>query len=143
MSQGDVIRLELPATHQYLNILEPFAVALLSRVEQLPEPVQAAYNIHLAIHEICTNIVDHAYKGHNIGRIALELRLTKSPAGLTVTLTDSGRPFEAALVKVPSLEEPQVRGYGLFLTGQLADEIVYERRGDHNYWRLRFEFSGG
>ena len=74
---SDTIRLDFPATHKYLNVLGACIHELLARVEGLAEPVVVSYNIQLAVHEACTNIVDHAYAGMPAGRLNITLTLSE------------------------------------------------------------------
>ena len=136
MSQADLVRFDLPATHKYLNVLGAAVTALLNRAEQVQEPEITAYNIQLAIQEICANIVDHAYDDRESGRIEVTLAVSDRPFGLTVDLRDTGRPFDASKVVTPDLENGQVRGYGLYLMKQLLDEVSYHSEPGHNRWRL-------
>ena len=136
MSQPDVIRLDLPATYKYLNIIGPSVKAILARLENVVEPDIVSHRIELAIHEICTNIVEHAYGGQENGRIEITLSIFQEPAHLTIDLRDNGCPFEPATVSEPDLEHGQVRGYGLFLVHKLMNEVSYHRDNQQNYWHL-------
>ncbi len=135
MSQPDIIQLDLPASHKYLNVLGACITAVLARVEGLPNSEATAYNIQLAVHEICTNIVEHAYKGR-VGRIGVTLTVWQSPRRVSVELVDTGEAFEPANVAEPDLNHGQVRGYGLFLTRKLMDEVTYQRGIEANRWQL-------
>jgi anti-sigma regulatory factor (Ser/Thr protein kinase) len=53
-----------------------------------------------------------------------------------IELFDNGRSFEYASIPMPSPDEPQVRGYGLFLIQALMDEVEYCPKDDGNTWRL-------
>ncbi|MBL8118443.1 MAG: ATP-binding protein [Anaerolineae bacterium] len=131
----DSIRLELPATPKYLNVLTACIGEMLQRVEGLAEPEQTIYNIQLAVHEGCTNIIDHAYNGAP-GRMIVELNLEFSPNRLIVNLHDNGQQFDPMRVPEPELGIGQERGYGLFLMRQIMDEVYYEPNDGHNHWRL-------
>ena len=136
-----VVRLELPAENRYLNVISACLAALLEQIDDIPERETLTYNLQLAIQEACTNIVDHAYDGRAGGRIAVELSFsTATSAGgsqqLTVDLYDSGRSFDESQTVAPSLDEPQVHGYGLFLMRELTDGVRYERVEDRNHWQL-------
>jgi serine/threonine-protein kinase RsbW len=132
-----LVCLELPAEHRYLNVLSACLAAFLERVEDIDERDVVSYNLQLAIQEACTNIVDHAYDGKVGGRIAVEISLAGVPRRLIIDLYDSGQPFDESAPEPPNLDEPQVRGYGLFLMRELTDGVLYERLGDHNHWQLR------
>jgi serine/threonine-protein kinase RsbW len=135
MPADEVIRLDLPATHKYLNLLGACISEMLSRVEDVDDLAAKAYNLQLAVHECCANIVDHAYDA-NDGRIRATLTLAEHPRRIVVEIHDSGRTFEPEHVPQPVLGEPQVRGYGLFLMRQLLDEVDYLPQPGDNRWRL-------
>ena len=124
MKGADVIRLDLPATYKYLNVLDTFTTVL-EKADGLSDPASLAYNVQLAIHEICTNIVGHAYSEKSSGRIKITFTLEKDPPVLIVDLYDTGRAVDLADVADPNLDMPQVRGYGLFLVRQLMDEVTF------------------
>jgi serine/threonine-protein kinase RsbW len=104
--------------------------------------------VELAVHEVCTNIVEHAYAGMPGGDIAVALTLeTKegeprraqsqaSTRRLVVELQDTGRPFDPQAAPAVNLDLPQEGGYGLYLAQTLLDEVRYERRTGCNVWRL-------
>jgi serine/threonine-protein kinase RsbW len=143
MSQSEVIRLDLPAQHKYLSILGACLTALLERVE---EPVAGshengsasslAYSIALAAHEVCTNVVEHAYAGTPNGRIRLMIEWEEASRRLVVDIHDTGLAFDPAQIPAPDLSDGQVHGYGLFLVYQLTHEASYHTTPEGNYWRL-------
>ncbi len=135
MPPDDVIRLDLPATHKYLNLLSACIGEMLLRLDDRAEIEQTIYNIQLAVQECCANIVDHAYD-ERTGRINAILTLTDAPRCLVVELHDNGRAFEPENVPLPKLGEPQVRGFGLFLMKELLDEVNYDPQPGNNRWRL-------
>ena len=136
MDEADVIRLELPATHKYLNVLGACITEMLSRVDGLQAVSVVAYNVQLAVHETCTNIVEHAYGGAPDGRIAITLTLTSAPRLMVVDVHDTGRSFDPSSVPDPDLERGQIHGYGIFLVHSLMDDVAYETQADGNHWRL-------
>lgn len=95
------------------------------------------YNVQLAAHEICTNIVRHAYAGRDDGTIAVSLRVSHIPRlVIQIELRDQGRPFDSQSATAPDLDQPQEGGYGLFLARALLDELHYHRDEHGNLWRL-------
>lgn len=135
MQTSEVVRLELPANARYLNVLAACIGEMLSRVDGMNDPQQTIYNIQLAVHEGCTNIVDHAYIDDG-GRIAVNLMLGWSPPQIIVELHDNGRSFDPHNIPDPNFDEPQVRGYGLYLMRQIMDEVEYDPQPGHNCWRM-------
>lgn len=131
----DEIHLELPASSKYLNVLSACIAEMLSRVEGLSDVEQTVYNVQLAVHEGCTNIVDHAY-GQEAGRIGIHLELCWQPAQIIIELHDTGYSFDFNAIQTPTLGEPQVRGYGLFLMREIMDEVIYRPAPGRNCWRL-------
>jgi serine/threonine-protein kinase RsbW len=136
MHEPNAIRLDLPANYQYLNALGPCIRAMLEHVEGLADLEISAYNIQLAVHEICTNIIGHAYADRPAGRIAITLTLASAPARLLVELRDTGRSFDPRAIPAPDLEAAQVHGYGLFLVHTLMDDVSYDPQPGGNRWRL-------
>jgi serine/threonine-protein kinase RsbW len=134
--RDETIRMEIPATFRRLSLISGCIVNLLERTADLPQPELVTYHVQLAVQEIGANIVEHAYRDMQRETIRVILNLTSQPRRLQIELFDNGRAFEPDLVKVPDLDNPEVGGYGMFLVRQLMDEVYYERRQDHNYWRL-------
>lgn len=140
LTQSEV-RLEVPASHRYLNIVGAVVAELLIREEGLTEPQIVSYNVQLAVQEICANIVDHAYDGRG-GRIGVAMAVDRRPWRLVIELSDTGRPFSAETAVLPDLDEAHEGGYGLFLAGELMDEVSYNACDGRNRWRLVKQLEG-
>lgn len=126
------IVLDLPADLRFLRIVGACVQELIG-----DDPVQHVleHEIEIALHEICVNIVVHAYEGVSGGR--LDLVLSRDGPELVVEIADRGKPFEPAAVTPPDLEHGQVHGYGVFMAHALLDEISYTRTHDGvNHWRV-------
>jgi serine/threonine-protein kinase RsbW len=132
---SDEIHLDLPASSKYLNVLSACIAEMLCRVEDMQDAQQITYNVQLAVHEGCTNIIDHAYERQG-GRIGVRLELGWDPTRLIVELQDTGHSFDLSGTRHPDLSTPQVRGYGLHLMQHIMDEVVYQPSSGHNAWRL-------
>lgn len=133
--EGDVIRLDLPASYKYLNVVSSCLSAVLERLDGVRERDAVVYNVELAVHETCTNIVEHAYDGYP-GRIEVAISVCDSPRRVVVEMHDTGRAFNPAEVKEPDLSEAHTNGYGLFLMHRLVDEVSYAPEAGNNHWRL-------
>ena len=89
-----VIRLDLPADHKHLNVIGACLNAILERLDQINDKEMLAYNLELALHETCTNIVEHAYS-ESKGRIRVAMSVINSPyRQLIVDLHDTGISFD-------------------------------------------------
>lgn len=133
--QEQIIRLNLPAQHKFLNVVGNCIRALLAYEDQLPDRNALVYNIELAVHEACANIVEHAYAGLP-GRINVTFTLREEPRYLMVDLEDNGRSFDITTVAKPDLSQPHTGGYGLFLVHRLMDSVSYSPKPGSNHWRL-------
>lgn len=133
--QADVVRLDLPASYKYLNVVSSCLAAVLERLEGVPERETVAYNVELAVHETCTNIVEHAYGG-GPGRIEVAISICDAPRQVVVDVHDTGRAFDLTKVHEPDLSQAHTNGYGLFLMHHLVDEVTYAPQSGNNHWRL-------
>lgn len=132
----EVISLDLPARFTYLHLLSDCIADMLKLVEAAADTELLLYNIQLAVHEACTNIVSHAYDSNSNGRIGIKLTLDFYPSRLTVELQDEGRAFDPAQYEAPNLNEVRVHGYGLFLIENLMDTVTYTSLAGRNHWSL-------
>jgi serine/threonine-protein kinase RsbW len=135
MTDEDTLWLDLPATNKYLGVLGACVTEMLRRVEGVDDLQTVAYEIQLAAHEICVNIVEHAYAGYGEGRIKVGLMIIRQPLCFIVELADSGHPFDDSCL-TPLQDDLQDRGRGLLLVHKLMDEVMYQRLPDGNHWRL-------
>ncbi len=130
-----VFRLDIPATFKYLNVVSSSITAVLEQTNNLSERDALIYNVILAVHEICTNIVEHAYAGKG-GRIKIDICLNEQPDHLVVNLYDTGKNFDLDSRAKPDMDEALIRGYGLFLIHELMDEVSYHPKPNQNHWHL-------
>lgn len=134
----EMVRLDLPARYAFLGMLGECISELVRLAEPQADHEALCYNIQLAVHEICTNIIRHAYGGEQAGsgRIEIALALHAEPRQLVVELRDTGVTFQPELVGEPALDEPQVHGYGLFIVRSLMDLVQYVPHAQYNHWIL-------
>jgi serine/threonine-protein kinase RsbW len=136
MSCEPSIRLELPASLRYLNVLGACISAAVERIEGVEEPAILSYNLQLAADEIFTNIVEHGYEGDERCFVRVSVTVAPEPRRVVVQLCDSAPSFDPAAVPAPNLDDAQEHGYGLFLVQQLMDEVVYQPGEGQNSWTL-------
>ncbi|KPV51653.1 hypothetical protein SE17_20000 [Kouleothrix aurantiaca] len=137
MSQATtLLRLQILAEHQYLNVLGACINGLIERLDDIDEAEVLSYNVQLGVNEIFANIVDHAYAGEAGHWVDIVFSLQGDPRQFIIELHDSGCEFEPDCVAAPNLDNIQIRGYGLFLAEQLMEQVEYQRRPDGNHWQL-------
>lgn len=103
------------------------------------------YFVELAPSEAATNVVRHAYGGE--AGHAFSLAVTVERNRLVLELSDTGAPFDPALIEGADLpagdEAPDdLGGRGLFLIRQGMDEVTAVRDGDRNVLTMA-KFHGG
>jgi anti-sigma regulatory factor (Ser/Thr protein kinase) len=88
---------------------------------------QAAYAVQLAVDEACSNIIEHAYRDTEPGR--LRLTCEYRAGGLQIVIFDRGTPFDPDTIPDfdPStpLNQRGRRGMGLFFISNLMDAVEY------------------
>jgi serine/threonine-protein kinase RsbW len=88
----------------------------------------AVYSVQLAVDEACSNIIEHAYGGEDLGEIQCTCEITDE--GLRIILQDRGVSFNPKKVPKPDLKAPledvKSRGAGLFLIRKVMDQVNYE-----------------
>jgi len=133
---GEAVQIVLPATFTYLSLLGACIGEMLLRADGAARRTNLIYNVQLAAHEICANIIEHAYAGRPGGDVHITLTLTDSPPGLSIVMRDRGRAFDPAVAPPPDLDRVQEGGYGLYLAHALLDDVRYEPEPGGNCWRL-------
>jgi sigma-B regulation protein RsbU (phosphoserine phosphatase) len=128
-----------PADVKHLSDISEKVTAACQELPSLPVSPNAEdfiYLIELAISEICTNIIQHAYADKD-GTI--EGRITVLNNGVQLDFYDTGESFDPATIPSPKSDPYQLEegGYGLHIVRQIMDVVSYEhdvKRGNH--WHL-------
>lgn len=94
--------------------------------------IDELFRIELACDEACTNIIEHAYDGDNVGDIQITWRIDER--SFTITMVDDGRPFDPDEVPPPNvptdpddLNGLKIGGLGIFFMRKLMDEVQFSR----------------
>jgi serine/threonine-protein kinase RsbW len=86
------------------------------------------YAIQTAVDEACANIIDHAYKGENLGEI--KITITSFPDRIEIFIEDTGESFAPEEVPAPDITSPleirKERGLGVFFIRKLMDEATFD-----------------
>lgn len=123
--------LDLDADLAELRALGPW----LAHVLDAAGAASAHGSLELALHEVCVNVVTHAYED-GPGRIQVRSRCDDETIELEVC--DHGSAvFDESGAPEPVPGVPQIHGYGLMIARQLTDELIYHREDDMNIWLLR------
>jgi anti-sigma regulatory factor (Ser/Thr protein kinase) len=116
----DRLTLSMPSNPQYLGVLRSFFRSLLY-VSGFPETEADA--MILAIHEACTNVMQHGYGGDTTQRIDLTVRVTA--AVFTVEIQDYGAQQDVSAIQPRALHEVRPGGLGTHFMRAIMDEVTY------------------
>lgn len=98
----------------------------------------------LALNELLTNVVTHAYPDTATREIAVAV--TVRDRRIVCELSDDGAPFDPLAVAAPdtdaALEDRPVGGLGLHLVRQSIPELAYRREAGCNVLRLSGPLEG-
>lgn len=128
-----------PADMEYLSEISQEISATCRELPALPVSSRGddfIYLIELAISEICTNIIKHAYAGQK-GEI--NGRVTLLNNGVQLDFYDQGASFDPNSVPEPTPDPHNLSegGYGLHIVRQIMDVVSYESKPDAgNHWHL-------
>jgi serine/threonine-protein kinase RsbW len=122
--------IEIEGTMRSLTVIQHFVEAMLKRLDIADPP---AYDIRLAVDEMATNIVKHAYR-EKPGRIWVACyRLDDE---FHVVLKDEGQPFDPSAVPLPDLtsglEERNVGGLGIYFARRVMTRMSHEYKDGKN-----------
>lgn len=129
--------LTIKADLQYLADVGAAIKALFTNVAITDE---ALYNIELSVHEVCTNIIEHAYEYDTSAEIDIMLTL-QDDTQFRAVLQDTGKTFDPNAVSQPNFDALQEGGLGLFLVHQLMHDVQYQHDGKYNIWHLAKELE--
>lgn len=114
-----------PGNFRSLALISEFIVTQAQQAGFEPKDV---YAIQTAVDEACSNIIDHAYGGEDLGNIAIKVKETDS--ALQIILRDKGKEFDPDDVPKPDIESPleirKERGLGIFFMRKLMDQVIFE-----------------
>ena len=106
-------------------------------------PAELRRKFNLVFDELLNNIISYAYDDEDEHQIDVHIRL--SDAGLSVTVTDDGKPFNPFERQAPdtalSVEDRPLGGLGVHLVRNVMDRVGYERHGEKNVVLLEKEIE--
>jgi serine/threonine-protein kinase RsbW len=114
-----------PANYKSLATISQFIIEQAEDAGFSPKDV---YAIQIAVDEACSNIIDHAYGGENLGEITIKFNNFKNK--IQIILIDKGKPFILEDVPEPDLTSPletrKERGLGVFFMRNFMDSVLFE-----------------
>jgi anti-sigma regulatory factor (Ser/Thr protein kinase) len=106
-------------------------------------PRDAAADVNLALDEVLTNVLNHAYD--DAGAHEIRIVLAVYPSALQVVVEDDGRPFDPLTIAPPDraapLAERKLGGLGIHFVRNLMSELTYRRVGERNRLVLTRNFA--
>lgn len=78
----------------------------------------------VAVGEICSNSIKHAYAG--VGGKPIHVSVRGNPDRLVIEVRDFGRKFDPDAYRPPDLEVLPESGFGLYLARQFVDEFSFD-----------------
>lgn len=98
----------------------------------------AMQQLILAVEEAVVNIMNYAYKPDAEGKVCLTAEASDNQ--ITISIMDSGLPFDPTLAPQPDLtidaEEREEGGLGIYMIRRNTDAMNYERRDGYNVLQL-------
>lgn len=124
--------------------------AIRGKIEQIIDSIMAVpemaslsdelqFSLRLAAEELVANVINYAYPPDEDG--TLEIDITSDGRMISVTIADSGAPFNPLDHEDPditlSAEEREIGGLGIFLVKEIMDEVEYEYADGQNRITIR------
>jgi sigma-B regulation protein RsbU (phosphoserine phosphatase) len=123
--------LVMPATYDALEDLKPFISGAIA-----PLPEKTLSRIVLAVHELCVNIVEHAYAG-TAGEISIEADRDCEWIQFLIRDTGSRAYVPPDDVRPPDPASLPESGWGIYILHRIMDTVEYRRLPAGNQWLLR------
>lgn len=96
--------------------------------------------IELAVTEVVTNIIRHAYGG--VSDKPIEINVGFENNALMIEFLDQGKGFDPEQAPPPKFDGSREGGFGLYIISHIADDVVYEKR-QNNTNRTRLKIYPG
>ena len=124
-ASGEEVIVTLPADVKCLGTVRRVVEAA---AQSAGLPADHVYEVVLAVHEACANVIQHAYAGRPGGTFTVACH--RQPGGLEVRVRDQGKPFDIQAAAELPPDELREGGRGVFLIRRLMDEVDSRRGAD-------------
>ena len=112
--------LSIPSNPRYLGTIRAFFRSLLQEIQFDNREVSS---IVLAIHEACTNVIEHCYGGDPTQRIDFAVLI--APEHVHIDIRDYGEKQDVSKFKPRALQDVRPRGLGTHFMQSVMDEVTY------------------
>lgn len=130
-------RITIPAVSANLDTVLSFVDSQMQTVGCTPK---FRNQVQLAVEEIFTNVARYAYCP-GTGDVSVGCEVSREPCGVTVTFSDTGKPYNPLQRQDPDLslnaEEREIGGLGILLVKKVMDQVHYEFRDGRNCLTLQ------
>jgi anti-sigma regulatory factor (Ser/Thr protein kinase) len=116
----DRLMLSIPSNPRYLCTLRAFCSSLL---EALGFHRTETDRVILAVHEACTNVIEHGYAGDMTQRIDVTVLVTARD--VTIEIRDYGKKQDVEAIKPRALHDVRPRGLGTHFMRSIMDDVTY------------------
>ena len=125
--------LTVPANFKDIRVACEQLRALMIQNNASPEDVNLC---ELALQELLTNLVEHAYEDNPSGQITVTF--TYQPDQIHIATKDSGNPatVDLSVVAMPEPGELAEGGYGLAIIQSVMDKVEHTYKNGQNHWQL-------
>ena len=133
---------QFPASLQYLTAVRQFVAAFCTDVLETEAYAEQVYQVQLAVSELATNIIVHAYRDMKEG--VIDLHLAGANRSMTLDFFDSGKTYARSTTPtLPATDSLAEGGYGSYIIQQCIDRVTYEQDpSGRNHWHFEKQFGG-
>jgi len=138
MVNDGVLSLTVQATDENLDKVLSFVEA---KMEEMECSFKQINQVALALEEAYVNVAHYAYTDGGLASIELQ----QDGNVLTITLIDSGKPFDPLSKDEPDItldaQDRQIGGLGIFLIKKVMTSVSYERKDNQNILTMVKDFN--
>lgn len=132
------LQLTLAGDLDHLRVAWQAGEALLEATPFEGDAEAARYDVLVAVQEIVTNVLRHAYRGDTTEPVRVEFEIDDRE--FAVTVADRGPEFDPSRAQTRGMlaQEPprECGGWGVMIVRTTMDEVEYQRRDGWNRLRM-------
>ena len=132
----------VPALPEELTKVQTFVD---TELEALDCPMDAQFQIDLAVEEIFVNIASYAYRP-DVGEAEIRVEVNEDPLRVVVQFLDHGKPFDPLAKEdadtSPEAIERRLGGLGILLVKRSMDAVTYAYENGRNILTIEKKLNG-